>query len=280
MKKVLTVTDHNRDIIGLRYIYPVLSRRAKGVSIGINLNTNNACNWRCIYCNVPDLKRGAPEPIDLERLEEELRALLHHVLHGDFMQNHVSPEDRQLKDIAFSGNGEPTSAQEFPVIVELVKNIIEEYQLVDEVKLRLITNGSMMHQKTVINAVQSLAQNNGEVWFKLDAGTQADIARINDINIKPERHLARLKACAAVCPTYIQTCLFKLDGQSPSEAQLTAYLDCLSQVKEMIEGIHLYGIARKSMQPEANRLEALPAEWFSDLAARIKPIHAKVYINP
>lgn len=280
MKKVLTVTDHNRDIIGLRYIYPVVSRRAKGVSIGINLNTNNACNWRCIYCNVPDLSRGTPEPINLKRLEEELRGLLHHVLHGDFMEKHVSPVDRQLKDIAFSGNGEPTSAQEFPAVVELVKSIMHEYQLVDDVKLRLITNGSMMHKKTVINALKLLAQSNGEVWFKLDAGTSEDFARINDINIKPERHIARLKACTAACPTYIQTCLFKLDGQSPSEAQITAYLDCLSQVKDMIEGVHLYGIARKSMQPEASRLEALPADWFSDLATRIRLIHPRVYINP
>jgi hypothetical protein len=45
----LTFSDHNRDVSHLRYIYPVVSRRAKGVSIGINLNINNACNWRCIY---------------------------------------------------------------------------------------------------------------------------------------------------------------------------------------------------------------------------------------
>ncbi|OYZ39127.1 MAG: radical SAM protein, partial [Methylotenera sp. 24-45-7] len=59
-KKTLTTTDHNRDVIGMKYVYPVVSRRAGGVSIGINLNVNNACNWRCIYCNVPDLTRGAP----------------------------------------------------------------------------------------------------------------------------------------------------------------------------------------------------------------------------
>ena len=46
----LTVDDHRRDSAGMRYVYPVLSRRARGVSIGINLNPNNACNWRCVYC--------------------------------------------------------------------------------------------------------------------------------------------------------------------------------------------------------------------------------------
>ena len=50
--------------------------RAGGVSIGINLNTNNACNWRCIYCQVPELARGTAPPIDLLLLEKELAAFV------------------------------------------------------------------------------------------------------------------------------------------------------------------------------------------------------------
>ncbi len=64
-RKALSTTDHSRDGAGLSYVYPVVSRRAGGVSVGINLNTNNACNWRCIYCQVPDLVRGAAPPVDL-----------------------------------------------------------------------------------------------------------------------------------------------------------------------------------------------------------------------
>ena len=73
----------------MTYIYPVMSRRAGGVSIGVNLNPNNACNWRCIYCQVPELSRGTAPAIDLAKLEAELRALLHEILHGDFMQSQV-----------------------------------------------------------------------------------------------------------------------------------------------------------------------------------------------
>lgn len=40
----LSVHDQSRDSAGLRYVYPVVSRRAGGVSVGINLNVNNACN--------------------------------------------------------------------------------------------------------------------------------------------------------------------------------------------------------------------------------------------
>jgi hypothetical protein len=75
-KNDLNVTEHNRDSAGLRYVYPVVSRRAGGVSVGINLNTNNACNWRCIYCQVPDLKLGMAPPVDLTLLEQELRSAI------------------------------------------------------------------------------------------------------------------------------------------------------------------------------------------------------------
>lgn len=280
MKKILTVTDHHRDFSGLRYIYPVVSRRAGGVSIGINLNTNNACNWRCIYCNVPNLTRGTPPPVDLQLLEQELRGLLAEILDGDFMPTYVSPSDRQLKDIAFSGNGEPTSATAFPAVVTLVTKLIKELGLLGNIKLRLITNGSMMHKPIVIDAVEQLAKSNGEVWFKLDAGTQADIAKINDVQLNPDGHLARLKQCAAACPTYVQTCLFKLDETPPSEAQLVAYLDCIAQVKDIIAGVHLYGIARQSMQAEAERLSPLSITWFEAVASRIRQHHPNVFVNP
>ena len=97
----------------MRYVYPVVSRRAGGVSVGINLNPNNACNWRCIYCQVPDLTRGTAPPVDLAVLENELRGFLDELLHGDFMQSRVPEGARRINDIALSGNGEPTSGAEF-----------------------------------------------------------------------------------------------------------------------------------------------------------------------
>jgi wyosine [tRNA(Phe)-imidazoG37] synthetase (radical SAM superfamily) len=280
LKKVLTVTDHNRDVSGLRYIYPVISRRAGGLSIGINLNINNVCNWRCIYCNVPELTRGTPPPIDLNVLEHELRTFLDSVLHGDFMKQQVSESDRQLKDIAFSGNGEPTSANEFPQALALVKKILSDVGLLGTIKIRLITNGSMMNKQSVLNSMQQLAECNGEVWFKLDAGTKEGIARINDVNVNPSSHIQRLKNCANACPTFIQTCMFALDGLAPPENELSAYLGQIAQVKDVIQGVHLYGIARQSMQPEASRLSQLPSEWLEMLAERIRELNIKVQVSP
>ena len=276
----LTPANHNRDVVGMRYIYPVVSRRAGGVSIGINLNVNNACNWRCIYCNVPDLSRGSPPPIELDVLEHELRTFLNDVLHGDFMQLHVHETDRQLKDIAFSGNGEPTSAKEFPQVLDLVEKVLREYGLLGQIKVRLITNGSLTDKPAVLDSMRHLAKCNGEVWFKVDAGTKDGIARINDVNLNPQSHIHRLASCAKACPTFIQTCMFGLDGNPPGEEDIAAYLALISQVKDVIEGVHLYGLARQSLQPEAGRLTRLSAQWLEAMAERIRRLGIKVHVSP
>lgn len=280
LKGHLTTTNHNRDIVGMRYVYPVISRRAGGVSIGINLNVNNACNWRCIYCNVPNLTRGSPPPIELDVLEQELRAFLNDVLHGDFMQRHVHEADRQLKDIAFSGNGEPTSAKEFPQVLDLVEKILRDFGLLGSIKLRLITNGSLMDKPQILESMRHLAKCNGEVWFKVDAGTKAGIARINDVTLNPQSHIERLKNCAKACPTFVQTCMFALDGAPPSEQDIIDYLELISQVKDVIQGVHLYGLARLSLQPEASRLSRLSPEWLEAMAQRIRQLGITVHVSP
>lgn len=276
----LTTTDHNRDIVGMRYIYPVISRRAGGVSIGINLNVNNACNWRCIYCNVPNLTRGSPPPIELDVLEQELRAFLNDVLHGDFMQRHVHEADRQLKDIAFSGNGEPTSAKEFPQVLVLVEEILRDFGLFGSLKVRLITNGSLMDKPQILESMRHLAKCNGEVWFKVDAGSKEGIARINDVTLNPQSHIQRLENCAKACPTFIQTCMFALDGAPPSEEDILAYLALIGQVKNVIQGVYLYGLARLSLQPEASRLSRLSPEWLEAMGHRISQLGITVHVSP
>ena len=280
LQNFLTISDHNRDVSGMKYIYPVVSRRAGGVSIGINLNTNNACNWRCIYCQVPNLTRGTPPPVELDVLEKELRSFLNDVLHGDFMQRYVSEQDRHLKDIAFSGNGEPTSAKEFPEVLLLVEKVLREFNLLSTLKIRLITNGSLMGKPAIINSVSHLAKCNGEVWFKLDAGTKKGIARINDVSLNPQSHLMRLKLCAEACPTFIQTCMFALDDEPPQEAEITAYLELISQVKDVVQGVHLYGLARPSHQVEAKRLSRLSPEWLDTVAQCIRQLGLTVHVNP
>jgi wyosine [tRNA(Phe)-imidazoG37] synthetase (radical SAM superfamily) len=268
----LSTADHDRAAAGLTYVYPVLSRRAGGVSVGINLNVNNACNWRCIYCQVPDLRRGGPPPVDLAILEDELRRLLTDILHGDFMVRSVPEDLRRLNDIALSGNGEPTSAAEFAEVVELVGRLLAEFQLLGRIKVVLISNGSLMHRPAVQAGLRRLAALGGEVWFKLDRASAEGLRAINQTETTPDKVLGNLVACARLCPTWVQTCVFSLDGEPPAEAEIAAYLGLLARALAAgapLRGVLLYGLARPSGQPEAARLGPLPEAWLADLAERV-----------
>lgn len=277
---MLSTTDHRRDYSGFRYVYPVISRRAGGVSVGINLNPNNACNWACVYCQVPDLMRGGPPPIDLALLTEELRALLNDIVLGDFMQREVPEDARLLMDVAFSGNGEPTSAPEFPEAVNNVIAIMKEMKLLPDIKLRLITNGSLLHRAGVQSGILRIGEVDGEVWFKMDRATAAGMATVNKIALAPEKMLGYLSTCSALAPTWLQTCWFAMDGRAPDEFEQAAYLELVASVRTKIKGVHLYGLARPSLQPEAIRLSRLPPDQLANFAARIGTLGIEVSLNP
>jgi len=280
---MLSFTDHSRDSVGLKYIYPVISRRAGGLSIGINLNTNNTCNWRCIYCQIPGLQRGKPPTIDCDRLAQELRSFLTDVLHEDFYLCHnISLEHRNIRDIAISGNGEPTSVEAFDRIVELIGCIIDELGLLDHIKLVLITNGSLSQRTIVQKGISHLSELNGEVWFKLDSATHVGIRSINNTNISIAKVRRNLEIVTKLCPTWIQTCVFSQDGNPPSDKERKSYVEFLADVMQrgfLLQGVLLYGIARLSMQPEAKRLTQLSADWLKQFAAQISKTGIDVKIN-
>lgn len=278
----MTPTNHDRDSAGMTYVYPVVSRRAGGVSIGVNLNPNNACNWACVYCQVPDLVRGTAPDIDLTQLETELRMMLTDILCGDFMQMRVPEGARRLNDIALSGNGEPTSAREFAAVIEVIGKLLTEFDLLGKIKLVLITNGSLLDRKPVQTGLRAMASLNGEVWFKLDSATAAGMRAVNQTRIAPDKAFERIKISAALCPTWLQTCVFALDGAAPAEAEQAAYLQMVRRICEEqipVQGVLLYGLARPSMQPQAPRLSALPAAWLEDFAQRIRAAGLPVQVS-
>ncbi len=279
----LSTINHDRDSAALRYVYPVISRRAGGVSVGINLNTNNACNWRCIYCQVPDLKRGAAPPADLAVLESELRDFLNELLHGDFMQSRVPEGVRRINDIALSGNGEPTSCAEFVQVIALIARVRREVALPEAVKTVLITNGSLLYRSDVQQGLRDMAKINGEVWFKLDRASEVGMQLVNNSRISMSKVRDNLVAAIACCPTWLQTCWFALDGEPPPRRDEDDYLEFIASLLRdghKPQGVLLYSLARPSMQAEAPRLSALPAEQLQAFADRIIKLGLPVKVSP
>ena len=264
----------------MTYVYPVVSRRAGGVSVGINLNVNNACNWACVYCQVPHLTRGGPPPVDLGLLENELTRFLRDATVGDFLAKNVPPDSRRLVDVAFSGNGEPTSAPEFAPAVECVGAVLQKFGLLPGLKIRLITNGSLLHRPLVQQGIARIGELGGEIWFKVDRATLAGIEAVNNVRLAPEKVRESLLACAQLAPTWVQTCYFALDGEEASPAERSAYLELLESVSDKIKGVHLYGLARPSLQPAASRLSNLSLENFQRFARSVSSIGIEVVAKP
>lgn len=278
---MLTIDDHRRDRAGLRYVYPVVSRRAGGVSVGINLNVNNACNWACLYCQVENLTRGGPPAIDLDLLESELAGFLDDALHGDFMQRQVAESERRLVDVAFSGNGEPTSADEFPDAVKIVRRVLEQYGLAGKIPLRLITNGSLLHRQRVQAGIQLIGETSGEIWFKIDRASAAGIAEVNQVPGDADRVQRNLRLCCGLAPTWVQTCWFAIDGKAPDLAERDAYCALLAPLASELAGIHLYGLARPSLQPAAPRLSRIADQELKNFAQEVeKKTGIRVVVSP
>jgi len=278
----LTSKNHDRDAAGMTYVYPVVSRRAGGVSIGVNLNPNNACNWHCAYCQVPNLTRGVAPNIDLDVLSAELTTMLEDVMHGDFMRERVPEDCRQLCDIAISGNGEPTSCKNFDEVVGVIVQVMDSFLLLGTIPIRLISNGSYVHKTHVQRGLHLMAMHKGEAWIKVDAATNEGIARINGIEASAELLFKQVKSVAAVCPSWIQTCMLAWHGKEPSEAEVDAYLSVLSRLKEAsipIQGVLLYGLARPSLQPEAEYVSALNTMWMETMCDKIKAVGFSVKLS-
>src|SRR5271170_3641494 len=121
---LLVHRDHRRTFADNLYVYAVVSRRSKGVSIGINLNPDKVCNFDCVYCQVDRKTPPLVREVDLQRLLQELEDTIDLVQSGGLFEMDrfagTPAELRRLNDIAFSGDGEPTTCPQFVDIVRAV----------------------------------------------------------------------------------------------------------------------------------------------------------------
>src|SRR6476469_6634519 len=97
-------THHPRRFDENRFVYPVLSRRSGGISIGVNLNPDKVCNFDCIYCQVDRRSEAETQFVETDRLLAELDAMFQFVSSGEIYEDakfaDVPPALRRLNDVA------------------------------------------------------------------------------------------------------------------------------------------------------------------------------------
>ena len=266
----------------MTYVYPVVSRRAGGVSVGVNLNPNQACNWRCVYCQVPDLARGAGPPVDLDLLRGELSTLVDNVSTGEWLQANVPEGHRRLSDVALSGDGEPTTSPDFADAISVVGEVLEKRGLTGTLPVILITNGSQGSKPGVQEGLLRMASLSGQVWFKLDAGTEAGRLAMNDAPSPQQKVEDDLVRAAELCTVRLQVMRLAVDGAGPTPQEDDAWIALVRRAQARgarLADVLLYGLERPSLQPEAPRLGKLPSEELHAFAARVEAdlgLHVKV----
>ena len=231
----------------IRDSYPVLSRRAGGLSIGVNLNPGKECNWACVYCEVEGLVRGAPAPIDTAVLEAELDAVLREALMGRWTQGEEHGNARLgIKDICIAGDGEPTLSPNFAAAIEVVSRLRSRHGLLQSSDFVVITNGSRVQHPATANALKMLKLEGGQVWFKIDAGNDVDRIAINQTQGSNGRLIAAFVAATKIVPTWIQT--MAVHPHTNIQAVADLIREALA-AGALPEGILLYGLKRPSHQP-------------------------------
>lgn len=266
---------HPRSFADNRYVYPVLSRRAGGISIGVNLSLDRYCNYHCVYCQVDrsDPRELQKQQVDIARLTEELDRTVELVVSGriyEGVQFHQTPlELRRLNDIAFSGDGEPTAYVDFGRAVEVSAEVRQRHNL-NDVKLVLITNASLVHRERVREALKLLDANGGEIWAKLDAGSEEYYQLVARSVIPWQQILDNLHELAQARPIVIQSLFMNIRGDAPSPAEIDAYCERLQAILATggrIKLVQVHTIARKPAEAWAT---ALSNEQVDGIAERVR----------
>jgi len=245
------ITSHPRVFESNRYVYPVISRRSRGLSVGVNLNPDKICNFDCIYCQVD--RNIAPQyrDVDLAILENELRNLLEDA-HSSLLFNHPTFKDipndlKRINDIAFSGDGEPTTYPLFGEVVRLVSQIKTDLELTD-VKLIVITNCTRFHRPEVLTALKEMHRHNGEIWAKLDAGTPAYYDLVERTKINFDTVVQNIHLAAQRWPIVLQSLFMRINDTGPSVDEIDAYCNILADVQQKggaLKGVQIYTVARR-----------------------------------
>lgn len=275
--------EHARDWGQNLYVYPVIARRSGGLSVGVNLNPDAACNFDCVYCQVDRSIPPRVRSVELGVLRGELGAMLDWAIDGslfDHPQFRALPDDlRVLKDIAFSGDGEPTTCPVFAEAVALAAELKQARGLF-AVKLVLITDACYLDRPEVEAGLAIMDANQGEIWAKLDAGTEAYFRAVNRPNYSLDHVVANIVHAARRRPVVIQSLWMRLHGVPPPAEEVGAFIERLGDIlreEGRIARVQVYTIARRTTEPYATMLRDDELDAIAARVAAALPLSVHTY---
>jgi histidinol dehydrogenase len=257
--------ENHRSREGGALVYPVYSRRSGGLSLGVNLFPDaKVCTFDCPYCEV------FPFKTDISFSVDPMAAALRGVI------AEARTRREAVRDICFSGNGEPTISPHFPAALEAAAQIRNE--LVPGTALVVITNGTGLLNAPTFELLRHAAAGSDalKLWLKLDAGTEDWYAKMDRSAIPFDRLIAAIKAFAAIAPFTIQTMICAINGAPPPAEEAAAWERLVRELAAPghLTSVQIYGKARPSPgdRSEGSPASQVPAAVLDARAASLRAV--------
>jgi wyosine [tRNA(Phe)-imidazoG37] synthetase (radical SAM superfamily) len=263
-----------RDFLNNRFVYLVVSPRARGLSVGVNMNPDRKCNFDCVYCEVRRDQEPRELHLDVDVMATELRQTLAFVLAGRLREQssyRVVPDELlQLRHVTLSGDGEPTFALNF---VEAMQAIVHVRAMggFPFFKLVLITNATGLDQPQVQEGLRYFTRSD-EIWAKLDGGTQEYLSRVNKLDVPLQKILDNILLLAWHRPVIIQSLFPSIDGQEPPPEEIEQYALRLKELKSRGAQIPLVQIYSATRPKPNSSCGHLPLKTLSRIAQTVRTV--------
>jgi histidinol dehydrogenase len=265
---IASIENHRIDRERGAIVYPVYSRRSEGLSIGINLFPDKkVCSFNCPYCEIFPFETDIQFSIDV--MQEALIKTI----------QHARNQNISIRDICFSGNGEPTMSPYFQEAMNQAAIIRDD--LAPEAKLVVITNGTMLLHENMFDYLVDAATGFKKlnIWLKIDSGTTSWYHFINRSQVSFNHLIKKIKLFAAKAPFTIQTMICSIDEQIPSSEEISAWINLISELSLIakksygITNIQIYGKARPA--PEDPKAKKLPDQVLQNRAKLLQEVLQK-----
>lgn len=265
-----TAFDRPRDFLGNHFVYAVISSRAGGLSLGVNMNPDKQCNFDCSYCEVDRRVPSRVTRLDVDVMAAELRKTIAYIQSGKLAERptyHSLPAELlKLRQVALSGDGEPTLAENF---VEAVQAVVRVRALGGFFRIVLITNGTGLDRPHIQRGLELLTKSD-EIWIKLDGGTQSFIDKVNRPDVPLEKILSNILLIGRQRPVVIQSLFPAIHGDEPPFEEIREYAQRLKELKAggaQISLVQIYSAARPGVNAEWGHL---PLRVLSQIAQTVR----------
>jgi wyosine [tRNA(Phe)-imidazoG37] synthetase (radical SAM superfamily) len=269
-----TAFDRPRDFLNNRFVYAVISARAHGLSLGVNMNPDQRCDYDCVYCEVDRRTPPREMALDVDIMGDELRRTVMFVHQGRLRERptyQALPDELlRLRHVALSGDGEPTLAPNFTGTVQTVVRVraLGGYPFF---KIVLITNASGFDRPQVQEGLKHLTKSD-EIWVKLDGGTQAFLNKVNRGGVSLDKVLKNILSLARERPVVVQSLFPAINGEEPPLEEIEQYARRLKDLKTdgaQISLVQIYSAARPVTHAECGHL---PLKTLSQIAQTVRQV--------